>query len=349
MYGNSHSPLVSIVVPMYKTERYLSKCVESIRAQTLEDIEVILVDDGSPDACGRIADNYSELDPRVKVVHRANGGLGPARNSGMQVASGKYIGFVDSDDWIEPEMYEQLICAAESVDADVAIGGMKVCSHDSVSGVFQHPYAGKTFRGAEEIFKVRRSFYGALPERVKVDQVPVSVWRALYRRSILFENDIWFQNVRSEDKFFNTLVCRCAQIVTCVPGAHYCYRKDDQPSITKTFTHETVASFFELFDLLERMASEEPECFIKECSLRAKRCVIDYTRTLLMMIEKSSENEEAKSSYVTEALASPSLKRASEGYPYWRLPFAQAIFFLVMKSGNVRLARLLVRLRGGMR
>lgn len=101
-------PLISVIVPVYNVESYLHRCVDSILAQTYPNIEVVLVDDGSPDRCGEICDDYARKDSRVIVVHRKNGGLSAARNSGLEVCHGEYIGFVDSDDFIHPEMYEQL-------------------------------------------------------------------------------------------------------------------------------------------------------------------------------------------------------------------------------------------------
>ena len=118
-------PKVSVVIPMYNVEKYLDTCVQSVRKQTLQDIEIILVDDGSPDRCGDMAEEYAKQDSRVKVVHRKNGGLGPARNSGMEVATGEYIGFVDSDDWIEPQMFEELYAAATQRNADICFSGMQ--------------------------------------------------------------------------------------------------------------------------------------------------------------------------------------------------------------------------------
>lgn len=101
-------PLISVIVPVYKVEQYLHRCVDSILAQTYPNIEVVLVDDGSPDRCGAICDEYAQTDRRVQVVHRPNGGLSAARNSGLDVCHGEYIGFVDSDDYISAEMYMQL-------------------------------------------------------------------------------------------------------------------------------------------------------------------------------------------------------------------------------------------------
>lgn len=101
-------PLISIIVPIYNVEIYLRRCVDSILGQTYPNIEVLLVDDGSPDKCGTICDEYSNQDKRVIVIHRENGGLSAARNSGIEASHGEYIGFVDSDDYISPTMYEQL-------------------------------------------------------------------------------------------------------------------------------------------------------------------------------------------------------------------------------------------------
>ena len=100
-------PKVSIIVPIYRVEKYLSQCVDSLLCQTLEEIEIILVDDGSPDNCGRIADEYARQDSRVKVIHQENAGLSAARNTGIRAATGEYIGFVDSDDWAGPEMFRR--------------------------------------------------------------------------------------------------------------------------------------------------------------------------------------------------------------------------------------------------
>ena len=105
-------PLISVIVPVYKVEAFLQKCVDSIRNQTYECLEIILVDDGSPDNCGAMCDAFAAVDPRIRVIHKPNGGLSDARNAGIDIAQGEYFGFVDSDDWIEPDMYETLLTTA---------------------------------------------------------------------------------------------------------------------------------------------------------------------------------------------------------------------------------------------
>ena len=112
-------PQLSIIVPVYNVEAYLPRCLDSILAQTFTDFEAILIDDGSPDRCGEIIDEYAKRDARIVPIHQKNGGVSKARNTGLEAARGAYIGFVDPDDWIEPEMYETMIRAMEENDADL--------------------------------------------------------------------------------------------------------------------------------------------------------------------------------------------------------------------------------------
>ena len=116
----NNNPKISVIVPVYKVEKYLDKCVESIVNQTYKNLEIILVDDGSPDNCPAMCDEWAEKDERIRVIHKENGGLADARNAGMDIATGDYIGFVDSDDWIEPNMYEVLLKNALKYDADIS-------------------------------------------------------------------------------------------------------------------------------------------------------------------------------------------------------------------------------------
>ena len=116
---------VSIVVPIYKTEQYLKRCVDSLIHQTLKDIEIILVDDGSPDNCPAMCEELAETDSRIKIVHKKNGGLSSARNAGMRVAEGEYIGFVDSDDDVEADMYERMADIADRENVDFVMSDYK--------------------------------------------------------------------------------------------------------------------------------------------------------------------------------------------------------------------------------
>ena len=114
-------PTISIIVPVYKTEAYLEKCVDSILAQTFRDFELLLIDDGSPDNCPALCEEAAARDPRIRVIHQKNAGLSAARNTGVEAARGEWIGFVDSDDSIAPEMYETLLTYAQRDGAQIAV------------------------------------------------------------------------------------------------------------------------------------------------------------------------------------------------------------------------------------
>lgn len=122
-------PTISVIVPVYKVEAYLDRCVQSILNQTYTDFELILVDDGSPDGCGALCDAWAEKDSRIRVIHKQNGGLSDARNAGIEIAEGKYLTFVDSDDYIHPKMLEALYEAIQKTGAKVS-----VCAYQETDG-----------------------------------------------------------------------------------------------------------------------------------------------------------------------------------------------------------------------
>lgn len=131
------NPLISIIVPIYNVEKYLPKCVESIAHQTYRNLEIILVDDGSPDRCGEMCDQYAVKDSRIKVIHKQNGGLSDARNTAIDVAKGEYITFVDSDDYILPDYIESLYENLKKYNADISISLPRTVDENGVLGTGQ--------------------------------------------------------------------------------------------------------------------------------------------------------------------------------------------------------------------
>lgn len=152
----STSPLVSIIIPVYKVENYLRRCVDSVIKQTYDNIEIILVDDGSPDNCPLMCDEYAQKDKRVKVIHKSNGGLSDARNCGMKAATGEYITFVDSDDYVAYNYIEVLVNHAVKNEADIVCAGIEIVDEFEVTYAYRKSNTDFIINSVEAVEKLFR-------------------------------------------------------------------------------------------------------------------------------------------------------------------------------------------------
>ena len=338
-------PKVSIIVPIYGTERYLAQCVDSLLAQTLTDIEIILVDDGSPDNSGAIADAYARQDRRVRVIHQNNAGLGPARNAGMEAAAGEYLGFVDSDDWVCPEMFRRLYEAAGRENADIAVSGHRDMAGDRILVSKVHPLAGRTLTSEEELRSVRRQLFGHAPWDKEAEAFPMSVCMSLYRKEMVNTHALRFREIMSEDTIFNLDAYACANVMVFTDGTDYCYRKENQASITQSFSHHKGQRFLRFLQTLAQMAEQEDG----ECVLRSKRMAIDYCRLYVGQVAGSNLSFREKKREVRLFVRQEGMKDCWDGYPIKTLPAQQRIFQEMILHGRYGAALMLHRLRHCMR
>lgn len=223
--------LISVIVPVYKVEPYLNRCVDSILAQTYQNLEVLLVDDGSPDGCGAICDAYARQDSRVRVIHKKNGGLSSARNAGLDEARGEYLAFVDSDDWIEPETYAYLLGLIKQHDVKLSYAGRYDVEEET--GV---ETVGLCPEQEEKISS--ETFVGRI---FRWDNVDSAAWDKLYHRS-LFENHRYPLGKICEDVPVTYRVILETDYVAVGnrPMYHYCHRKG---SITQSQISEKTFHF----------------------------------------------------------------------------------------------------------
>ena len=220
------TPAISIVVPVYRVEPYLRQCVDSILAQTLRDFELILVDDGSPDNCPAICDEYAARDGRVKVIHKKNGGLVSAWKAGVAAASADRVGFVDSDDWVDDSFFADLYAGAVELDADVVVGERTEEYGETGALVFRRE---KTvlYRGKEDIRRLLTAFYTSfLHDEPSRRPITYARWDKLYRRDLLMANMSFFDEGISldEDRIANSAVladCRTAAVLAGTGKYHY--------------------------------------------------------------------------------------------------------------------------------
>ena len=207
---------VSVVVPIYKVEKYLRKCLDSIAGQTYNDLEIILVDDGSPDNCGAICEEYAAKDPRVVVIHKKNGGLAAAKNDGMKVATGEWITFIDADDWVETDLFEKVMLAIGESYPDIAI-----------EGGYYYAYPQKNIKECNVpeafLYTEKKDIYSIMA-RIRTFGLP---WDKFYRLDFLraygLINDVTCRAF--EDYLFNFQALNMAESVLGVPYYGYYYRQ----------------------------------------------------------------------------------------------------------------------------
>lgn len=208
--------LITVVVPIYNVEKYLKRCILSILNQTYDKLEIILVDDGSPDDCGKICDYYSEIDSRVKAIHQKNRGLSEARNRGIDEASGKYIMFIDSDDYIDENMIEILYCNLKKYNADISS-----CGHNDI---YEGKVSNKKIRDYNEFILTSQE---ALRVFLFTNVVDVVAWNKLYKTELF--NDIRYEVGKLfEDHYTTYKLLDKAQLIyyTTLPLYNYCKRKN---------------------------------------------------------------------------------------------------------------------------
>lgn len=210
-----NEPLISIIVPVYKVETYLERCVTSILNQTYSNFELILIDDGSPDNCPKICDQFAEKDTRIKVIHKANGGLSDARNAGLDLAKGEYIGFVDSDDFISQNMYEKLMTSILETNADMAVCNFVYV--DDKGSFIEDKNISMPVKDEELDIE-------AYTKRMTGEKgwYYVTAWNKLYNKALF--NEMRFpKDKQHEDEFLiHHLIYQCKCIV-CIKEALYYY------------------------------------------------------------------------------------------------------------------------------
>lgn len=221
--------VISVIVPVYKVEEYLPQCIESIVNQTYRDLEIILVDDGSPDTCGSICEEYAKNDKRIKVFHKKNGGLSDARNYGIARANGEYIAFVDSDDWIDLEMYETLINLIEDNKADIVNSGVYL---EYLKRTVILNIAEKRYTDSVELCKALIN-----------GEINTGVWNKLYRKSCF--SDITFPkgHVSEEIVTMHKFFLKTANVVS-ISKPFYHYRKERKDAITNTHTMRNLVDYW---------------------------------------------------------------------------------------------------------
>lgn len=243
--------LISIIVPVYKAEKYLSECIDSIISQTYENFELILIDDGSPDNSGKICDEYAEKDKRIKVIHKENAGVSSARNIGLDNASGEYIAFIDSDDFVDKQYLEKLHCNLKHNDADISLCRLSYYKKD-VANIRREIFPKKTIN-----LKINQEFEHLIVRFFSYKKyIMGSTCRSLYKRELIDKHRFDVNVKICEDLlFFMGLLCD-AKKICFLEESLYFYRVNDESAI-HTYKKNYLENNIALDSALEKILSKK--------------------------------------------------------------------------------------------
>lgn len=270
-------PLISVIIPVYNTEKYLCQCIDSVLAQTLSDIEVLLIDDGSTDSSGKICDNYAFKDKRVHVTHTPNRGVSHARNKGLEVAKGKYISFVDSDDWIDTDMIENLYQLMQTHHTDLSTCGYTV--EEENGNII---YSVK--KDITSILNKWDGIYSLFHDNYY--KYKGNLWDKLYNKRIINDNQLRFNEkiYYNEDRLFIFQYLNYCQSIsyTTSPHYHYIMRTSSAMNLVQNTYHEKSCTFMNAFDIMTLLSTSYPAAIRRIIS-------IDYIKSSILFFTNHSQ------------------------------------------------------------
>lgn len=325
-------PKVTVIIPVYNAEPFLPRCLSSISSQTLRDIEIILVDDGSTDASGGICDEFAARDSRVLVLHQKNAGLGFARNNGLALARGEYVAFVDSDDYVDAAMYDTLYGHAKREGADACISGYRHIFHGELREIRMGEMCG-VFRDERAKREIYLNVLGTAPT---CGDDFIILWQSvcfsLYSRSLLEALNLRFGSERafiSEDILFNITFFRGAQCVVALQEAYYNYCEENSQSLTSLYREDRFAKATELYEEILRGLPRDGLY-----PLARQRCQRTYLANARTCIRKICWAYPAYRQARVPLLAmcnTPQLQAVLREYPWKKNPLQSLVFSIGLR------------------
>lgn len=259
-------PLISVIVPIYSTDRYTGLCIESIINQTYKNLEIILIDDGSIDKCPQLCDLYATKDSRIKVIHKQNGGLVSGRKEGMKIASGEYIGYVDGDDWIGQDYFYNIFVEISKNKPDVVVSGwtralfdQHVVIHNNIENGF---YSGELLDQLKSQMISMENFYKP--------GISTYVWNKVFKRSIVYDCQMNVDNrlMTGEDACVSYAAILKSNSVSIIDNAHYYYRQHEDSMLKRKSNYSNeMAKMRILFEKMQEFSNKQPNL---------QKQVIDY-------------------------------------------------------------------------
>ena len=307
-------PQVSVIVPVYNAEKYLSECVDSILNQTIADLECILVNDGSTDGSPAICDAYARQDTRVKVIHKANGRAASARNVGLEIAQGEYIAFVDSDDWISPDMYERML----TTGADVCL-----CDYVRFQGEQEYPFTQPNIRkGFYNKSQICKEIYPHLVMDGVEYPITISNWVLLIKHTIITDHNLAYREdiLISEDAPFGSEVLYCADSFAYLKGDCLYHYRVTEGSASKSYQPWWWDSYLKI--------NEETENFFGNCpdydfTQQIKSNMFYLARAeIYYILADTSLSRREQNKKIRDVMRHPRVMRMMKGYDTKGIPLS---------------------------
>lgn len=333
------SPVISIIVPIYNMDSYLRRCLDSLLAQTMTEIEIIAVNDGSTDTSLKILSDYKRKDERIIIINKENEGVSAARNDGISLAKGEFIGFVDPDDWVSSDMYENLYQRAKNGTTDIIM-----CSYFREFGT--HSKEKKfnlsdlvTYEESEIKKTVLRKLVGPINEEKGNPELLDAwgtVWTKLYRAELLKENEIRFTNLSeigtNEDLLFNIEAFFYAKNFEFINAPFYHYWRENNNSVTSGYKPHLMDQWFTLFNKIESFFEKQNMNMDIHLALNNRICIGTLGLGLNTISKANVESHAKKMRKINNILKDQRIKQAFEHFDLSHFPLIWKVFYFCAKT-----------------
>ena len=261
-------PLVSVMIPVYKAEKFICRCIDSVIGQTYKNLEIILINDGSPDRCGEICDDYAKKDKRIRVIHQKNQGVSAARNAGLEIAAGQWLYFLDSDDYISAPAIEKMASAAENGNYDIVIGGYYMVTSDKKA-----VSRSENWEKTDDLTEIRR--------KILLDELPNFVCGKLYKRE-LWKNVRFPLHQLAEDMHVNGELFFTATSACVIPDPLYFYSRENENSLSRGSDVSNFIKMKQGYFLAWKQQAEAAKQYMPACEdICRKRAVVQGIKALI--------------------------------------------------------------------
>lgn len=330
-------PKISVIIPVYNVENYLHRCVDSVLNQTFQDFEIILIDDGSKDNSGKICDDYAQKDERIKVIHKKNARVSAARNDGIKMANGKYLSFIDSDDWIEPEMYQEMLNKAEEFKLDFIM-----CDYKKKSNNYEDKRTQPIREGYYSKDDIKNELFQCLIMFDHIEYPPtISNWVCLINLEFLKLNNLSYdEDIHyDEDSIFGSKIMYHATNFYYLKD-HYLYNYFYNPnSTTNTYNSKKWNSFLKINENLVKYFGKTIEF---DFSRQLKINMMYLTLSALGQIKYSEKNGKERINMIKKIMLHPKVMEIFKDFKLPNVSWKTKVTILLIKFKMVRLYSLLI-------